>query len=261
MERYVELHKKNGTLRGMLHLPEGADKNHKAPGIILFHGFTGNRMEPSFLFVRFSRLLAEQGIASIRFDFMHSGESDGSFENMTLSGELADAQDILNYFSSLEMIDTKKIFLLGLSMGGSIAGYTAGRNSSRIKGLILWAAAGEMSGFIEEREKQAASGEITGNPMDLDGLLLGENFLTDVKALKIMQTSKLYNGPVSIIHGTGDETVPHQVALQYKGVYGGRASIHLIESADHTFQSIEWSKELFATSVEFLHSCMEAESL
>lgn len=257
MEKYVEIKKDNGTIRGMLHLPEGTDKNRTVPGVILYHGFTGNRMEPSFMFVRFSRLLAEHGIASARFDFMHSGESDGSFEKMTLSGELTDAQDILDFFSSLEMIDTEKIFLLGLSMGGSIAGYTAGMNSSRIRGLLLWAAAGEMSIFIEEREKQVASGEIAGNPMDLDGLLLGENFITDVKTLQIMQISKLYSGPVSIIHGTGDETVPHGVAALYKGLYGSRASMHLISGADHTFKSIEWSKELFSISMDFIKSDLQ----
>ena len=257
MEKYVELERDSGIMRGMLHLPESADNKRKVPGVVLYHGFTGNRMEPGFMFVRFSRLLAENGIASVRFDFLHSGESDGSFEKMTLSGELADAQAVLDYFSSLDMIDTDNIFLLGLSMGGSIAGYTAGRNPDRIKGLLLWAAAGEMSMFIEKREKEIEEGKITGNPMDMGGLIIGEQFLQDVKSLEIMKTSAKYKGPAVIIHGTGDETVPYSIASEYKKLYGNRASLTLIEGADHTFQGAEWSSKLFSLTLKFIQSYSE----
>lgn len=152
MEKYVELKKKNGTLRGMLHLPENIEGKSKIPGVILYHGFTGNRMEPSFIFVRFSRLLAEHGIASVRFDFLNSGESDGSFEKMTLSEEIEDAEDILNYFSSLEPIDEKNIFLLGLSMGGRLRDMLPENTVKSLKDLSSGAPAGEMALFIEERE-------------------------------------------------------------------------------------------------------------
>ncbi len=257
MEKYVELKKKNGTLRGMLHLPENIEGKSKIPGVILYHGFTGNRMEPSFIFVRFSRLLAEHGIASVRFDFLNSGESDGSFEKMTLSEEIEDAEDILNYFSSLEPIDEKNIFLLGLSMGGSIAGYVAGKHSKKLKGLILWAPAGEMALFIEEREKLTSSGNFTGNPKDINGLLLGDVFIEDVKQLSILEMTADYRGPATIIHGTGDESVPPEVSRRYKDIFGDRSELTMIDGADHTFQGLNWGKKLFSTSLEFIQKNLD----
>ncbi len=122
MEQYVELNNSKGILRGVMHLPEDRGTKGMLRGVIMYHGFTGNRMEPGFMFVRFSRLLAENGIASIRFDFWGSGESGGTFDKMTLSGEIEDAEDILDYFKSRDEIDGSRIFLLGLSMGGLLVG-------------------------------------------------------------------------------------------------------------------------------------------
>ncbi|MCK5199369.1 MAG: alpha/beta fold hydrolase, partial [Spirochaetales bacterium] len=185
MEKYVELNTDKGILRGMLHIPEVANET-RYPGVILYHGFSGNRMEPGFMFVRFSRLLAKHGIASVRFDFPGSGESDGIFTDMTISGEIDDAGSILDYFRSLDMIDENRIIILGLSMGGSVAGYLAGSRFSDIKGLVLWAPAGEFRLFIEKREKQIESGEISGDFMDIGGLLLGQNFVDDARSLNIL---------------------------------------------------------------------------
>ena len=44
------------------------------------------RTESHFLFVAASRRLAERGIASLRFDFRGSGESEGEFHRAVLAG-------------------------------------------------------------------------------------------------------------------------------------------------------------------------------
>src|SRR2546426_5960176 len=63
----------------MIHRPERARARRGGPGVVLFHGFTGDRMESHWLFVKCSRALALAGIASLRFDFYGSGESEGEF--------------------------------------------------------------------------------------------------------------------------------------------------------------------------------------
>ncbi len=252
MEKYVELKSKNGLLRGMMHVPENASDTNKVPGVILYHGFTGNRMEPNFVFVRFSRLLLKSGIASVRFDFWGSGESEGEFDKMTLSGEIEDAKAILDFFKVQDFIDRRRIFLLGLSMGGTVAGYVAGLRSDEIKGLILWAAAGEMRDLLVksmERVKNDGSGK---NPMDAGGILIGEDFVKDVMAINIMERTANYTGKAVIIHGKGDETVPWDVAEKYRALFGDRAEVHYIEDADHTFRGYEWEQKLFNYTMEFI---------
>ncbi len=249
MEKFVELDTGKGILRGMLHLP---DTDKKYPGVILYHGFSGDRMEPGFMFVRFSRLLAARGIASVRFDFLGSGESDGIFADMTFSGEAEQASAILDYFKSLDMIDEDNIIILGLSMGGALAGYLAGMRSSELKGLVLWAPAGEMRLFIEKREKGIESGEITGDIMDISGLRLGEKFIEDVRSLNVMKQTSGYEGDLLIVHGTGDITVPVAVSEGYLQLFGSRAQLVLVEDADHTFQGIPWIEQLFDVTIKYI---------
>lgn len=251
MEKYVELDSGKGILRGMLHLPD-VDAGKKYPGVILFHGFSGDRMEPGFMFVRFSRLLAAQGIASVRFDFLGSGESDGSFTDMTFSGEAEQASLIMDYFKNLDNIDENRIILLGLSMGGALAGYLAGMRPSELKGLALWAPAGEMRFLIEKREKGIESGEITGDIMDISGLRLGEDFIEDARTLNVFEKTSGYKGEVLIVHGTGDTVVPVAVSHGYMKLFGKRAKLVLVGGADHTFQGITWIEELFNETFKFI---------
>jgi len=258
MEEYVTIKKKNSTLRGMIHIPDQGEAPY--PGVILYHGFAGNRMEPSFIFVRFSRLLMANGIASVRFDFRGSGESDGDFEEMTLSSEIEDAFAILDYFTGRPEIDRQRIFLLGLSMGGSIAGYAAGSKESKgsksgkgagIKGLILWAAAGEMK--VLARVRSSADKSLPPeNPLDRKGLKLGLGFIDDIENLEIMKVTSRYRGPVLIVHGSDDETVPPEVALEYKKFLSGPTRLISIYGADHAFGAIPWQEELFSNTLEFI---------
>ncbi len=253
MEKFVTIDTDKGILRGMLHLPD-TPGTAKVPGVVMYHGFSGNRMEPGFMFVRFSRLLAEVGIASVRFDFLGSGESDGSFTEMTFSNEAEQASLILDYFKALDEIDSGKVVVLGLSMGGALAGYIAGRRSSDLAGLVLWAPAGEMRLLIDKKEEMIENGEITGNIMDVDGLLLGEDFISDIRSVTIMETSANYSGNVLIIHGTGDPVVPYIVSEGYRKIFKDRGELVLIDGADHTFQSIPWIEELFEKSLIFIQN-------
>jgi alpha/beta superfamily hydrolase len=251
METPVVLARPQGLLRGMLHLPDRRLFRPPWPGVVLYHGFGGHRMEAGFLFVRFSRLLSRHGIASVRFDFLGSGESDGEFQDMTLTGEIEDAGAVLDWFRRRRGLG--RIFLLGLSMGGSVAGYLAGRRGSEVAGLLLWAPAGEMGQRLDERLAVLGSAQpVPRDPYDVNGLTLGEAFYRDAKGLRIMETSAHFPGPVLLAHGTADQTVSPEVAGQYERLYGGRARLARIDGADHVFAGADWSRELFQRSLRFL---------
>lgn len=77
----------------MLHVP--GDANGKLPIVCIYHGFTGNKMEPHFIFIKLSRLLEKKGIASVRFDFGGSGEGDGDSDGEDgLVFEIADFSEM-----------------------------------------------------------------------------------------------------------------------------------------------------------------------
>ena len=58
MQKAIELVSQGLTLRGMLHMPENVPG--KVPVVVIFHGFTGNKMEPHFIFVKLSRMLEKK---------------------------------------------------------------------------------------------------------------------------------------------------------------------------------------------------------
>ena len=143
----------------MLHLPAAALKR-PAPGVVLFHGFTGNRMESHWMFVKCSRALAQAGVASLRFDFYGSGESDGEFREMSLRGEIADGRAAVAFLRGQTGIDPERVGLLGLSLGGAVAAALA--PSVQAKAVVLWSAVAHTA-RLRELVKQSAK-KIPGKP-------------------------------------------------------------------------------------------------
>ena len=139
MERYVECESRGLTLRGMLHVPD--QRPGKVPFVILFHGFCDDRNEINFVHTELSRRLCERGIASVRFDFAGSGDSDGRFEDMTVSSEVEDGLAILDYVKSLDFVDQSRIAIHG-GMCGLHGGGPAGCGRVRPEPVVPGAGRG-----------------------------------------------------------------------------------------------------------------------
>ncbi len=247
----VELQVGRMTLRGMVHRPRAV----RHPAVILYHGFTGNRMETKLLFVQFARRLAAAGFGCVRFDFSGSGDSDGDFREMTLGREIEEGKAILRFVRQIEGVDPGKVFLCGFSMGGVVASHVAASLPDVVRALCLWAPAGNMREIAEACFR-------TGKPLpdggvDLDGMALGRPFYEELKGWDLYEGVDAYSGPVLIVHGDRDESVPPEWGRQYLQVYGASARFCAIRGADHGFSRIRWRKELFNESIRFLKSVLE----
>ena len=201
----------------------------------------GDKVEPHFIFVKLSRILAERGIASVRFDFGGSGESDGDFVDMTISKELDGAKAILDYAESLDFVDKNRIGILGLSLGGAVASMLAGDRKEDIQSLCLWAPAGNIREIVMDRkknEKEDLKKIIKKGYCDVGGLMLGTDFLKDIENIDIFKKSSNYNKNVLLIHGDNDETIQYSVSKKYMDIYGDRAVLHTVNGADHTLSLI-----------------------
>lgn len=250
MQKSVEIENNGLTLRGILHTPEVIKE--KFPMVCIFHGFTDNKVGPHFIFVKLSRMLEAKGIASVRFDFSGSGESDGDFIDMTISKELHDANAILDYVKSLDFVDMNNIGILGYSMGGAVASMLAGQHKDDIKSLCLWATAGSMKELIalDVKEEELEEARKTGF-WDAGGLLVGENFLKDALNLDILARASEFNKNVMLLHGSEDQTVPLSTSEKYLEIYETRAALHVVEGASHGFSNKSWEDEVLAYSVGF----------
>jgi uncharacterized protein len=250
IERFVEFANAKGkTLRGMLHLPAGAVAQ-KAPAVVLFHGFTGDRMESHWIFVKCSRALAKAGIASLRFDFYGSGESDGEFREVTLSGEISDGRTAVAFLRGQPEVDPQRVGLLGLSLGGAVAATLA--SSVRAKAAVLWSAVAHTA-RLRDLVKNLTR-KIPGKPAAIEYHTHEINPRLEEDLLKVDPIRHLarFKGPTLIVHPENDETVPISDGRDFFQAAGaGAKELAIVAEADHVFTSSPWEADVITRSVNW----------
>jgi dipeptidyl aminopeptidase/acylaminoacyl peptidase len=233
---------------GVLHIPEKTP----APFVLFCHGFTGTKVEPHRIFVNTAEALAKEGIGALRIDFRGSGDSEGSFKDMTVEGEVSDALVALDFLRQNNLVDKERIGILGLSMGGAVASITSGR-SPIVKSCVLWSAVCHFDIFFNRSSEEMQKIKDYGDFIDLGGNPVGKKFLAEIVGIKPLEELKKRILPVLIIHGSSDPVVPVQHAYDYyEGIKNThRAKLEIIEGADHTFNSIEWERKVIESTLNW----------
>jgi dipeptidyl aminopeptidase/acylaminoacyl peptidase len=226
---------------GMFHKPAVAGPR---PAVLLLHGFTSSRIESHRFYVHLARALAARGLASLRFDFRGSGDSEGEFQDMTVQGELDDAKAALDWLIGQPDIDSSRIGVTGVSLGGMVAALLAGRNPNLVRGLALLAAIAEPARFVMGAQQQMAAQGGGQNPLEQlarDGYLLfwdypvGTALVQTIFELNPAQEAANFRGRALIVHNTGDPVVTADNADVYAGALGERATVHKLEGSSHVF--------------------------
>jgi len=234
----------------MIHRPERARARRGGPGVVLFHGFTGDRMESHWLFVKCSRALALAGIASLRFDFYGSGESEGEFSEVTLQGEIADARVAIEFFRRQKGINPERIGLLGLSLGGAIAASVAAH--ARASALALWSALAhpaELRGLADTVASTIPNGD---GAREYCGHLVSSRFLENIEKVEPLKAVSHFKGPTLIIHPEKDEYLSVSHAEDYFQAAGAATKEKVIvPGADHTYTSVAWEREVIERTVDW----------
>jgi uncharacterized protein len=262
MEKPIVFYNHGQQLIGMLHTPEQATS--PCPAVVFFHGFTGTKVESHRLFVKTARRLASLGFYALRFDFRGSGDSEGNFSEMTIGGEISDAIRSIDVLAAMEGVDAERIGVLGLSMGGGVAASVSGQDS-RVKSTILWAPLSDdppdmlqyMLGAYHERPNLESEDFIDFR----GGNTVGKAFFDELPEIKPSQWIQQFTGPLLIIHGEADETVPVIYGHRYYALTKDRAArteLITIPEADHTFNAKVWEDEVISASVVWFQQTLSA---
>lgn len=230
------------AILGVLHVPVTAP----APGVVMCHGFTGHKAETHRLFVTTARDLAAHGLAVLRFDFRGSGDSAGEFRDMTISREIEDARAALRYLADRPGVDATRLGALGLSLGGCVAACLSGRE--RLQALVLWAAVAHPGRIFDRRFPEFGEADW----IDMNGWGLGRGFVEDSRTVRPLEEVKRHLGPVLVVHGSKDESVPPSDAQDYYDAIGEKCRLLYIEESDHTFSSFPWKEQAISASRGFL---------
>ena len=255
--RDYEVRGPEGGIAFKISLPDGFDTvTGKCPMVILMHGiFSSKDYNPM---PALAKGLADEGMASIRFDFDGHGKSEGRMQDMTIEKELADARAIWEYVKALPYV--QGIGLLGHSQGGVIASMTAGRLAAEgyaPDGLVLIAP----GSVIKEACQGGKFFNARFDPKDPPEYIrcwgfmkLGREYLLTTQQLDIYGTAEAYKGPVRILHGTKDSIVPMWCSEKFADSYGENSELVVIEGENHTITNKR--KEVVFSVVSFFKNIL-----
>jgi len=255
LEQQVFINSRQQRLSAVLHIPHG----ERSPGVILCHGFMGNKIGQHTLFVKTARSLADKGFAVLRFDYSGCGDSTGDHIDLSLHRQILETQDAISFMRNHPMVINENLSVLGLSMGACVASLTAARDH-RVNRLILWApVARPFEDLLSIVGYDRMNRTIESGSSDFNGFELGTEFFKSLKTTNPLEEIKNYHGDCFIIHGSGDTEVNSENAKMYYEVLAtsenrGNHSLRIIPGADHTFSSLLWEKQLIESTLEFLET-------
>lgn len=172
--------------------------------IILAHGYNGNRVH----MLRFAEFLYKAGYNTLLFDFRAHGTSEGSVTTIGLK-EAEDAISALKYLQTRGDVNSSRIFLFGMSMGGAasiIASSYAEQNNVMVRGLITDSAFAELKPIAEKTIART----LPAFPFVPLVIYFAQQYTkSDVNENRpVKYISTLRKTPVLLIHGSGDTLVP-----------------------------------------------------
>jgi dipeptidyl aminopeptidase/acylaminoacyl peptidase len=251
-------------LVGILHVPDELGHEGKAPGVVMLHGFTGNKIENHRLFVLVARDLCDLGFVVLRFDFRGSGDSDGDFEDMAIPEEISDAEKALTFLMEQRWVDREAVGILGLSMGGRVAAILASRDR-RVKFVILYSAAlGQLvPRFLSGIEGYSILKAMKEEPDSRtvievrEGWYLKKPFfetLDEVVPLDVMDRIKV---PILIVHSEKDQVVPLEDSINGLEVVKNlnqKNELYIVEGGNHVFTDREHTYQVIRKTRGWLTS-------
>jgi putative redox protein len=217
------------TLAGLL--LQGA--SFPGPLLTVCHGFTGSK-EGQGKTLDMGRTLSDQlGISVLVFDFAGNGQSQGRFEDLTLSRQIGDLTAALDWGQASGF---GPLLTMGRSFGGTTALCQAA-SDTRVAGVCTWAAAADLKalfqGFADPKTLDQDLVRLEGEQGEL---MISQAFFQDLGTHDLCSaTAGISPRPLLLIHGAEDRVVPVSEAHVLFACAGQPKQLEILPGADHQF--------------------------
>jgi len=199
------------NLFGVLHLPESTPI---VGGFVFCHPFAEEKLWTHRVYVTFARELVQRGYAVLRFDYMGQGDSDGEFEDSTVTSRLSDIKCAINTIK--ELTSVKTINLLGLRFGAMLAAIVAEEVDCVAK-LILWSPVINGNKYMQENLRTNLTTQLAtykkilfdrkalvqqmkeGKTVDIDGYYMTYELFTEVCEIDLSKREIAFSGDCLLI--------------------------------------------------------------
>ena len=192
------------------------------------------------------------GHGFLAFDYSGHGESDGAFEDGTVSQWRADA------LAAIDSQTDGPLVIVGSSMGGWMALLAALARPDRVKGLVLVAPAPDFTEklmwpeFPAEAQAEIMEQGFTLRPSDYDEpYTITRALIEDGRKWQVLDKPIAFDGPVRILQGMQDADVPWTHAARLvDALTASDLTITLIKDGDHRLSREQDIARLLATCDE-----------
>jgi len=218
-------------------------KAEKQKGLVfVVHGLGGTKGEQHIQ--TFAQTFRKKEFTVIRFDTTNTfGESDGIYEDATLTQHYADLEDVIVWATSQNWYQ-EPFYLVGHSFGGIASILYTEKHPEKIKALapISTVISGKLSLQTPQFRDDWKDWEQTGWRQDKSESVPGRtkrlpwSHMADRLTYDILPEATKLTMPVLCIVGDQDKGTPpeHQELLYEK--LPGEKELHIIQGAPHTFK-------------------------
>jgi pimeloyl-ACP methyl ester carboxylesterase len=251
-------------LSGILHVPDGCRAGERRPGILVLHGFGGNKDGHGQTVV--AKQFGEWGYVTMRIDFRGCGASEGEHGRIICLDQVADARNAISYLATRPEVDGRRIALVGSSFGAAVAVFTGGADQ-RVAAVISCGGWGDgerkfrgqhatpeaWERFTKMLEEGKRHRERTGKSLMVpryDIVPIPEHLRRNMSAGSIMefpaetaqsmndfraddQVGNISPRPLLLIHSANDSVTPTYESIEMFKRARQPAELHLLSDVDH----------------------------
>lgn len=220
--------------------------------VFVMHGLGGFKEQAHLKMI--ADLFKENGYTAVRFDATNTiGESDGDFEDATVTNYYEDLEDVVKW-SGTQKWYTEPFVLVGHSLGGISTALFAENYPDKVKALapISTVVSGALSVEAhrrfspEEFKIWEKTGWLEAKSQSKPGVVkrLKWSHISDRLKYDLLPKVDKLTMPVLLIVGENDTRTPleHQKILY--NVLPGPKELHIIKGSPHTFRDPEHLQEL-----------------
>lgn len=236
---------------GEVYIPE-ANQEGLYPAICLCHGIPGQIKDSTDTGYQ---LLAErfcmENFAVLIFNFRGTGESDGNFD---ILGWTRDLTSMIDFFFDHNMVDKKRVSLIGFSGGAAVSVYVTAHDP-RIFSLVTCSCPSDFSlisnpenaVFFLNQAREVGIIRDQNYPPSVKEWIAGFNDINPIKWV-----NRISPRPMLIIHGTHDELVDishakklYKRAKEPKDLLVIEGAVHRIRTDERAINgALEWLKKV-----------------
>jgi alpha-beta hydrolase superfamily lysophospholipase len=195
--------------------------------------------------------LSELGIASLRFDFLGHGQSDGDLKDLLLTTLVAQTESVM---ALMRGQGYRQIALLGSSFGGLVATLAAAKHST-LAALALRCPVGDFPALLRRQFGNAGIelwrrlGQV---PPSVAPIPVHFRFFKDCERHNAHHAAQALRVPTILVHGDRDEVIPvTQSEELYRHIRAEKA-LHVIPGADHRFSQPDQFRQAIELLVNWL---------